>query len=76
MDTLIHLLKLKKYRAAELLLREALNGAPEDTYTLTQLANVLWNRHKDKEALYYADKAEEVLRVISQKRKLSCSTKY
>lgn len=60
MDTLIHLLKLKKYRAAELLLREALNGAPEETYTLTQLANVLWNRHKDKEALYYADKAEEI----------------
>ena len=60
MDTLIHLLKLKKYRAAELLLREALNGAPEDTYTLTQLANVLWNRHKDKEALYYADKAKEI----------------
>lgn len=60
MDTLIRLIKQKKYRAAELLLREALNESSPNAYTLTQLANVLWNRHKDKEALYYADKAKRI----------------
>lgn len=60
MDTLIQLIRQKKYKAAELLLREALDESPKDTYVLTQLANVLWNRHKDEEALYYADKAKEI----------------
>lgn len=40
------------------MLREALEKTPEDVYVLTQLANVLWNRHKDEEALCFADKAK------------------
>lgn len=38
MDTLIRLIKQKKYRAAELLLREVLNESSPNAYTLTQLA--------------------------------------
>lgn len=56
MDTLIRLIKLRKYKAAERLLYEDLKQSPEDVYALTQLANVLWNQYKD--ALYYADKAK------------------
>lgn len=48
----------KNYKRAEQLLREALEKTPEDVYVLTQLANVLWNRHKDEEALCFADKAK------------------
>ena len=64
METLIELLKQKKYKAAEIFLHKALDKTPKDTYILTQLANVLWNRCKDEEALYYADKAKEVCPVM------------
>lgn len=58
METLIRLIKLKKFRKAETLLREDLHKSPNDVYVLTQLANVLWNRYKDEEALSFADKAK------------------
>lgn len=58
MDTLIRLIKLRKYKAAERLLCEDLKQSPEDVYALTQLANVLWNQYKDEDALYYADIAK------------------
>ncbi len=64
MDTLIELIKRKKYKTVERVLRSALDKTPKDTYVLTQLANVLWNRCKDKEALSYADKAKEVCPVM------------
>lgn len=64
MDTLIELIKRKKYKTAERVLRSALDKTPKDTYVLTQLVNVLWNRCKDKEALSYADKAKEVCPVM------------
>lgn len=48
----------KNYNRAERLIREALEKTPEDVYVLSQLANVLWNRHKDEEALCFADKAK------------------
>lgn len=60
MNNLIPLIKQKRFRAAETLLRNALEKSPEDAYALTQLANVLWNRNKDHEALNYADKAKEI----------------
>lgn len=60
MNTLIQFIKQKKYKAAERILREMLDQFPEDVYVLTQLANVLWNRYKDEDALYYADKAREL----------------
>ena len=59
MHTLIKLIKQNKFKAAEQLLRNALEKAPNDVYLLTQLANVLWNRHKDEEALALADKAKD-----------------
>lgn len=60
MENLIRLIKQEKFKAAELLLRKELAESPEDCYRLTQLANVLWSRHKDQEALHYADKAKEL----------------
>ncbi|MDO4165263.1 MAG: hypothetical protein Q4D56_12915, partial [Bacteroides sp.] len=60
MNNLIQLIKQKKFRTAETLLRNDLAKSPEDAYTLIQLANVLWNRCKDKEALNYADKAKDL----------------
>ena len=60
MDKLIELIKSKSFSAAEKLLRKELALSPNNCYLLTQLANVLWNRSKDKEALSYADKAKEV----------------
>lgn len=59
MDTLIKLIKQNKFKAAERFLRAALEKEPNDVYLLTQLANVLWNRHKDEEALAFADKAKD-----------------
>lgn len=47
MDGLSQLIKNKKFGKAEALLRKMLASAPVDLYLLTQLANVLWNRHKD-----------------------------
>ena len=58
MDTLIRLIKQRKYKAAERLLYKDLKKNPEDVYVLTQLANVLWTRHKDEDSLYYANKAK------------------
>ncbi|MCH4155358.1 MAG: hypothetical protein LKF31_03545 [Muribaculaceae bacterium] len=58
MGNITNLIRQKKFRAAELLLRKGLIESPENCYLLTQLANVLWYRHKDKEALNYADKAK------------------
>lgn len=63
-ETLIELIKRKKYKAAEIVLHKALDKTPEDAYILTQLANVLWNRCKDEEALHYANKAKEVCPVM------------
>ena len=60
MSNLIQLIKQKKFRTAETLLRNVLAESPEDVYTLTQLANVLWNRYKDEDALNYADKAKDI----------------
>lgn len=34
--------------------------SPEDSYVLTQLANVLWNRYKDEDALFYINKAKDI----------------
>ena len=64
MDTLIELIKQKKYKAAEIVLHKALDKTPNNAYILTQLANVLWNRCKDEEALSYANKAKEVCPVM------------
>ena len=64
MDKLIELIKSKSFSAAEKLLRKKLEESPNNCYLLTQLANVLWNRSKDKEALSYADKAREVCPVM------------
>lgn len=60
MERLIQLIKKGEFAKAEALLRKSLASAPKDLYLLTQLANVLWNRHKDKEALLYADEAENI----------------
>ena len=51
MDRLIELIKSNSFSAAEKLLRKELALSPNNCYLLTQLANVLWNRCKDKEAL-------------------------
>lgn len=59
MDRLIEFIKSNSFSAAEKLLRKELALSPNNCYLLTQLANVLWNRCKDKEALSYADKAKE-----------------
>ena len=64
MDKLIEFIKSKSFSAAEKLLRKELVLSPNNCYLLTQLANVLWNRCKDKEALSYADKAKEVCPVM------------
>lgn len=64
MDKLIELIKSNSFSAAEKLLRKELALSPNNCYLLTQLANVLWNRCKDKEALSYADKAKEVCPVM------------
>ena len=64
MDKLIELIKSKSFSAAEKLLRKEFALSPNNCYLLTQLANVLWNRCKDKEALSYADKAKEVCPVM------------
>ena len=64
MDKLIELIKSKSFSAAEKLLRKELALSPNNCYLLAQLANVLWNRCKDKEALSYADKAKEVCPVM------------
>ena len=64
MDRLIELIKSNSFSAAEKLLRKELALSPNNCYLLTQLANVLWNRSKDKEALSYADKAKEVCPVM------------
>ena len=60
MRNLIQLIMQKKFRTVETLLRNVLVESPEDVYALTQLANVLWNRFKDEDALNYADKAKEI----------------
>ena len=59
MDRLIEFIKSNSFSTAEKLLRKKLEESPNNCYLLTQLANVLWNRCKDKEALSYADKAKE-----------------
>ena len=64
MDKLIELIKSNSFSTAEKLLRKKLEESPNNCYLLTQLANVLWNRCKDKEALSYADKAKEVCPVM------------
>ena len=64
MDRLIELIKSNSFSAAEKLLRKELALSPNNCYLLTQLANVLWNRCKDKEALSYVDKAKEVCPVM------------
>ena len=48
-------MKSSSFSTAEKLLRKELYVSPNNCYLLTQLANVLWNRCKDKEALAYAD---------------------
>lgn len=60
MERLINLINQQEFKKAEALIRNCLEKNPKDVYMLTQLANVLWNRHKDKEALFYADKAKEI----------------
>ncbi len=60
MDRLIELIKSNSFLAAERLLRKELVLSPNNSYFLTQLANVLWSRNKDEDALYYANKAREL----------------
>ena len=60
MDTLIVLLKQKKFKKAEVFLRNSLAENPNDIYSLAQLANILWILHKDTEALEYSDKAKKL----------------
>ena len=57
-------MKSSSFSTAEKLLRKELYVSPNNCYLLTQLANVLWNRCKDKEALAYADKAKEVCPIM------------
>lgn len=59
-EKLIKLIKERKFAAAETLLKAQLQTSPNDCWLLTQLANVLWNRHKDEEALHFADMAKGV----------------
>ena len=54
------MIKQKKYKSAERILREMLDQSSEDVYALTQLANVLWNQYKDEEALHYANMAKKL----------------
>lgn len=64
METLIELIKQKKFKTAERVLHKALDKTPKNAYVLTQLANVLWNRCKDEEALNYANKAKEACSIM------------
>ena len=60
MNDFTKLIEDGKYRKAESVIRKELSCHKKDVYLLTQLANVLWNQNKDKEALYYANIAREV----------------
>ena len=60
MDKLNQLIRQKKYRAADNLLRRMVDQAPEDGYLLTRMANDLWDDRKNEEALQYADSAKKV----------------
>ena len=60
MDTFILLLKQKKFKKAEVFLRDFLAKNPNDVYSLVQLANILWIQHKDIEALECSDKAKKL----------------
>ena len=44
MDTLIELIKRKKYKTAERVLRSALDKTPKDTYVLIQLEEISQQR--------------------------------
>ena len=60
MDKLYQLIKQKRFKAVENLMRKKLEQEPENVYFLAQLANALWNLNKDEEALSYADKAKSI----------------
>ena len=60
MDKLYQLIKQKRFKAVENLMRKKLEQEPENVYFLTQLANALWNLNKSEEALNYADKAKSI----------------
>ena len=60
MAELTQLIKQKRFKAVENLMRKKLEQEPENVYFLTQLANALWNLNKDEEALHYADKAKSI----------------
>ena len=60
MDKLNQLIRQKRYRAADNLLRKMVEQAPEDGYLLTRMAVSLWNDRKNEEALQYADRAKKV----------------
>lgn len=57
MEQLNHLIKSKQFKKAEKALRKQLEKFPNDSRLLIQMANVLWCRFKEHEALTYADKA-------------------
>ena len=60
MAELTQLIKQKRFKAVENLMRKKLEQEPENVYFLAQLANALWNLNKDEEALSYADKAKSI----------------
>lgn len=60
MDELEKLYRQNKLKAAERLLQKKLTECPDDSYTLTQLATVMWNRGDNTEALRYADRAKAI----------------
>ena len=60
MDKVNQLIRQKRYRAADNLLRKMVEQAPEDGYLLTRMADSLWDDRKNEEALQYADRAKKV----------------
>lgn len=53
------MIKQKEFSKAKLFLQKELAKDTDNAYLLTQMANVLWNLNKNKEALTYALKAQK-----------------
>jgi predicted Zn-dependent protease len=60
MKDLVTMIKHKEFAKAKRLLKKTLSRDPDNIYLLTQMANVMWNLEKDKEALSFAMKARNI----------------
>ena len=56
---LIDQIKHSRFRQARRMIARELEQSPRDGYLLIQMANVLWNLNKDKEALEYLKRVDE-----------------